>query len=216
VQHQDVELGFGAQGGLRYQVDKDVSFGLSLSTPTWFHTYSWTVPSGAGSRTITFKMDRPLTAQVGINYALADTTHLVADLGYIAYGSTPGFEHSGFQADGSLAGLGWQDSWTFELGIQHALTKDIVIRAGYNYCSDPIPANMTFYNVGSPLDVAHHLSIGTSIILGPGMTLDFSYTRGLSHSQSSSWYTPAGAAPGTSLTTHTSGNEFAIGTTFRF
>ena len=39
---------------------------------------------------------------------------------------------------------------TFELGIQHALNSSIVLRAGYNYCSDPIPDNMTFYNVGSP------------------------------------------------------------------
>jgi long-chain fatty acid transport protein len=217
VQQQDIQLGFGAQGGLRYEADKDLSFGLSVSTPTWFHTYSWDVSNGdGGNRSVTFTMNRPLTAQLGVNYALLDTTHLIADLGYIAYGSTSGFDNSGFRANGSIAGLGWQDSWTFELGIQHSLTKDIVVRAGYNYCTDPIPADMTFYNVGSPLDVAQHLSIGSSVRLAPGMTLDISYTRGLSHTQSSSWYNPAGAVPGTNITTDTSGNEFAVGTTFKF
>ncbi len=217
VQQQDIQLGMGFQGGLRWQADKDLSVGVSLSSPTWFHTYSWNVstPQG-GTRTVTFRMDRPLTAQVGLNYALAQTTHVVADLGYIAYGSTNGFAHSGFRADGSIAGLGWDDSYTFELGIQHALSANVVVRAGYNYCSDPIPDNMTFYNVGSPLHLAHHLSIGTSVTMAPGVTLDLSYTRGLSHSQSSSWYTPAGAAPGTSLTSQISGNEFSVGTTFRF
>jgi len=36
-------------GGLRFQVDKDLSLGLSVSSPTWFQTYSWNVtdPSGA-------------------------------------------------------------------------------------------------------------------------------------------------------------------------
>ncbi len=217
VQQQDMQLGMGAQGGLRWQADKDLSVGISLSSPTWFHTYSWdvSVPTG-GSRTVTFRMDRPLTAQIGINYAIAESTHLLADVGYIAYGSTNGFDNSGFRADGSIAGLGWNDSYTLEVGIQHKLTSNIIVRVGYNYCSDPIPDNMTFYNVGSPLHLAQHISIGTSIIMSPGVTLDLSFTRGLSHTQSSSWYTPYGAVPGTSLTSEISGNEFAVGTTFRF
>jgi hypothetical protein len=75
---------------------------------------------------------------------------------------------------------------------------------------------MTFYNVGSPLHLEHHLSVGASLIVAPNATIDVSYTRGLSHSQSSSWYTPYGAAPGTSLTSEISGNEFSVGATFRF
>ena len=217
VQQQDIKFGFGAQGGLRWKVDKDLSMGLSLSTPTWFQTYSWTIkdPSGA-TRNVTFEMNRPLTAQAGLNYDLGASTHLLADLGYIAYGSTPGFEHSGFKADGSMAGLGWQDSWTFELGIQHTLVAGFVVRAGYNYCSDPIPANMTFYNVGSPLHIAHHVSIGLSYALSSTATIDLSYTHGLSHTQSSSWYVPQGAVPGTNITSEISGDEFAVGTTFHF
>jgi long-chain fatty acid transport protein len=216
VNHQDIELGLGAQGGLRYQVDKDFSLGLSLSSPTWFHSYSWTVLDGPGTETINFRMNRPLTAQAGINYAVAEPTHLVADVGYIAYGSTSGFDNSGFLPNGSIAGLGWKDAWTFELGLQQSLTKDITVRIGYNYCSDPIPANMTFYNVGSPLDIEQHISVGTSVALAPGLTLDLSYTHGLSHSQSSAWYNPAGAVAGTNITTQISGDEFAVGTTFRF
>jgi long-chain fatty acid transport protein len=217
VQQQDIKLGFGAQGGLRWQADKDLSLGLSVSTPTWFQTYSWNVavPTG-GTREVTFQMNRPLTAQVGLNYALAPSTHVLADVGYIAYGSTAGFDNSGFRANGSIAGLGWNDSYTFELGIQQAVSSSLVVRAGYNYCSDPIPDNMTFYNVGSPLHLANHVSIGLSWILSPGATIDVSYTRGFSNTQSSSWYNPLGAVPGTNLTSEISGNEFAVGTTFRF
>ncbi len=217
VQQQDVQLGFGAQAGLRFEVDKDLSLGLSLSSPTWFHSYSWTVYDAAGNaRSISFLIDRPLTAQMGINYAVADATHLVADVGYIAYGSTNGFDHSGYRADGSIAGLGWQDAYTFELGIQHAFSSSLVARVGYNYCSDPIPASMTFYNVGSPLHLAQHVSAGFSFYLAPGATLDVSYTYGFSNTQSSPWYNPAGAVPGTNLTSTVSGNEFAVGTTFTF
>jgi long-subunit fatty acid transport protein len=217
VQQQDIQLGLGAQGGLRFQMDKDLSMGISLSSPTWFHTYSWTItdPSGAG-RTIKFMMDRPLTAQAGLDYALTPSTRFLADLGYIAYGSTHGFEHSGFRADGSIMGLGWKDSYTLELGVQQVLTSDIVVRVGYNYCSDPIPASMTFYNVGSPLHIENHVSAGTSVSLTPGTTLDISYTYGFSHSQSSTWFNPAGAVAGTNLTSKISGNEIAVGTTFKF
>jgi len=217
VQQQDIQLGLGAQGGLRYQVDKDWSVGVSLSSPTWFRTYSWEVQNPAGgTRTVTFRMDRPLTAQVGINYALPDSTQILMDVGYIAYGSTPGFENSGYRADGSIAGLGWRDSATFELGAQRAITKSVTVRVGYNYCSDPIPDDMTFYNVGSPLHIAQHISAGLSFAVAPGATVDVSYTHGLSNSQSSAWYNPAGAVPGTNLTSTISGDEFAVGTTFRF
>ena len=216
VQHVDNELGFGAQAGLRYQVDDVLSAGLSVSTPTWFNTYSWGVTDPAGSRTITFKMNRPLTAQAGINRALGDTTHLLADLGYIAYGEADGFSKLGYTANGSIAGLGWKDSWTAELGLQQTISKELILRLGYNYCSDPIPASATFYNVGSPLHIAHHLSAGLSYSLQPGLTVDVSYTHGFAHTQSSSWYNPAGAVPGSNLTSAISGDEFAIGTTFRF
>ncbi len=217
VQQQDIQLGLGAQGGLRYQADADLSFGLSMSTPTWFNSYSWTVddPSGA-SRTVTFRMDRPLTAQLGMNYALLESTHLIADVGYIAYGSTPGFENSGFRADGSMAGLGWKDSETVEIGVQQALGKAGYLRLGYNFCSNPIPASATFYNVGSPLHLEQHLSVGASFILGPGSTLDLSYTHGFSHTQSGPWDNLAGAVPGTDITSTISGDEFCVGTTFRF
>jgi len=217
VQNQDIRFGFGAQGGLRFQVDKDMSLGLSVSTPTWFQTYSWSVtdPSGV-SRNVTFKMNRPLTAQMGMNYTVSDATHVVADVGYIGYGSTSGFDNSGFRANGSIAGLGWKDAYTFELGIQHAFSPGMVGRVGYNYCSDPIPANMTFYNVGSPLHLAQHACVGFSYEVAPHATVDVSYTHGFSHTQSSAWYTPYGAVPGSVLTSQVSGDEFAIGTTFKF
>jgi long-chain fatty acid transport protein len=217
VNQQDIQWGLGAQGGVRYEEDKDLSFGLSVSTPTWFHTYSWNVLNGSGKpETVTFRMDRPLTAQAGVNYALAEGTHLVSDVGYIAYGSTAGFDNSGFRPDGSAQGLGWKDSYTFEVGIQQVLTKDITGRIGYNYCSDPIPDDQTFANVGSPLHIASHLSLGASVAVAPSITMDASYTHGFSHSQSGAWYTPYGAVPGTSVTSQISGNEFAVGTTFRF
>jgi len=217
VQQDDVKFGLGAQGGLRYEVDKSLSVGASISTPTWFETYTWTVHDPSGdTRTVSVRFNRPLTAEAGLNYAIAPTTHLLADVGYIAYGSTPGFENSGYRADGSLAGLGWTDAWTFEVGLQHAFTKDVVGRIGYNYCSDPISDSMTFYNVGSPLHLEQHLSVGLSVNVTANATLDVSYTHGFSHSQSGPWYNPLGAVPGTSVTSTISGDEFAIGTTFRF
>jgi opacity protein-like surface antigen len=91
-----------------------------------------------------------------------------------------------------------------------------MVRVGYNYCSDPIPDDETFYNVGSPLHIAQHICAGLSFAVAPGATIDVSYTHGLSHTQSGPWYTPLGAVPGTNLTSTTSGDEFAIGTTFRF
>lgn len=217
VQQEDVKFGIGAQAGLRFQVDKDASVGLSLSTPTWFSTYSWTIHDANGNaRTANFSINRPLTAQLGFNYALAESTHLVADLGYIAYGSTAGFDNTGYRANGSVAGLGWKDSYTVEIGIQHAVASNVVLRAGYNYCSDPIPASATFYNVGSPLHLSQNLSAGLSFSVAPGTTIDVSYTYGVDHTQSSAWYNPYGAVPGTNLTSKVGGNEFAIGTTFKF
>jgi long-chain fatty acid transport protein len=217
VQHEDVEFGMAAQGGLRCQVDKDLSLGISLSSPTWFHHYSWDVQNASGSpRTITYSMNLPLTAQAGINYAVTDATHLLVDVGYAAYGSASGFAHSGFNADGSLAGLGWKDAETIEAGIQQSLAEGVVVRAGFNHCSNPIPADMAFCNVGSPLHGATALCLGASFVLKAGATLDLSYARTFAVSQSGSWYTQAGAVPGTNITSTASSNEFAVGITSRF
>lgn len=217
VQTQDVEMGMGVQGGLRCQVDRSLALGLSVSSPTWFHTYSWSVttPTGA-SRTVDFQMDRPLTAQLGGNYALGELTRVLVDVGYIAYASTAGFDKSGFRPDGSMAGLGWNNAWTFEAGVQQVVAKGVILRAGYNYCSDPIPAAETFYNVASPLSLEHHFSVGASFAVASGTTVDLSYTHALSHDQSGPWYTTTGAIPGTSITSKISGDEFAAGVTFRY
>jgi hypothetical protein len=91
-----------------------------------------------------------------------------------------------------------------------------VLRVGYNYCSDPIPTTMTFFNAASPLHMSQQVSAGLSIPVGAGVTIDASFTHGFSHTQSSTWYNAAGAVPGTSITSEIGGNEFAVGTTFKY
>ena len=217
VQNHDMQLGLGAQAGLRYQLGSDVSYGLSLSTPTWFESYKWTARDQFGNpHTAVMHMDRPLTAQLGGGFAVTPTTTVLADFGFIAYGETRGFDKSGFRLDGSAQGLGWRDSETVEIGIQQAVGGGYVLRVGYNYCSDPIPTSMTFYNVASPLHMSSQVSVGLSFPIGGGATIDAAFTHGFSHTQSSTWYNPAGAVPGTYLTSTIGGNEFDIGSTFKF
>jgi long-chain fatty acid transport protein len=61
--------------------------------------------------------------------------------------------------------LNWKDQYVFAIGIAHDLTEKVVLRAGYNFGSNPIPANTL-----NPLLAAiaeHHVTFGGGYAFSP-------------------------------------------------
>ena len=106
---------------------------------------------------------------------------------------------AGFDQNGALTGLGWDDIWVVGLGVQHNLTDDLTLRAGYKYCTNPIDEDVTFFNVGSPLHAKHLLSLGGSYRITKQVIFDISYSHVFESSQQGPWYDMNGPAAGLKL-----------------
>ena len=216
VNHHDLALGIGFQAGIRYQPVKNLAFGFSITSPTWFEEFKWDVKDESGNtKKISTRLNRPLTVCLGTNYRLTSHTSLLMDISWINYSDTAGFEKSGFAFDGSLAGMGWEDIWVLSLGVQHDI-GNLTLRAGYNYGGNPIENENTFFNVGSPLHTRHHLSAGISYRILKHTTLDIGYTHAFKSSQSSPMYDMNGPVPGTETETELAYNQVSLGLTFFF
>jgi long-chain fatty acid transport protein len=58
------------------------------------------------------------------------------------------------------AGFGWQDVDVWKVGIQHQVSRDLTLRAGYNVSDNPIRGADVTFNILAPGVVRHHLTLG--------------------------------------------------------
>ncbi|PID40634.1 MAG: hypothetical protein CR984_02195 [Proteobacteria bacterium] len=210
-------MGIGFQAGARYQATPELGLGVTFTSPTWFENCEWDVTDEAGhSREISFQLNRPLSMAIGLNYQLTKETLFLVDLLWLQYSGATGFEDTGLNSDGSLRGLGWDDQWVVALGIQHDITQAVTVRVGYNYGASPIDNDVAVYNVGTPLNTEHHLSLGASFRLNDLMVLDLAYTYAFEGSSSGPMYDATGAIPGTRFESELSYDQVGIGLTVSF
>ena len=59
-------------------------------------------------------------------------------------------------------GFGWRDVTAIKTGVAYDATEQLTLRAGYNFSTQPIPDNQTFFNVLAPGVVQHHVTAGIS------------------------------------------------------
>ncbi|WIM05498.1 MAG: outer membrane protein transport protein [Candidatus Nitricoxidivorans perseverans] len=86
-------------------------------------------------------------------------------------------------ANGS--GFAWRDMTVFKLGVEHEYSKNLVVRAGYNYGKSPVRGgtidDVTF-NIIAPAVVEHHLTLGATLTLADKSELTVSYMHAFSNS----------------------------------
>jgi long-chain fatty acid transport protein len=59
-------------------------------------------------------------------------------------------------------GFGWNDVTAVKTGIAYEATKQLTLRVGYNYSTQPIPDNQTYFNILAPAVVQHHVTAGAT------------------------------------------------------
>lgn len=59
-------------------------------------------------------------------------------------------------------GFGWRDVTAVKTGIAFDATEHLTLRLGYNYSSQPIPENQTYFNILAPGVVQHHVTAGAT------------------------------------------------------
>jgi long-chain fatty acid transport protein len=127
------------------------------------------------------------------------TLTLAADVRYIAYDKTRGFQESGFNADGSVRGFGWKSIWVTALGAQFDASSRVTLRGGYNHGGNPISRSQAFFNIPAPAIIQDHISVGLGYKVSRRFDISAAYYRGLKNSVSGPIPNPA-LPPGSTVT----------------
>lgn len=216
----DAVFGFGFQVGMQYDLSEKIIVGASYTSPQVFSEFEFNstyanpnLPSFGTPRTFTFRMDVPAIYAVGVALNPSAKLHLGADVKYVTYGSTEGFEKKGYNPDFSVQGFGWEDITVLSLGGQYRLGEKITLRAGYHYSGNPIPDEQSMFNIPAPAVVQSHITAGLGYTLVPGVDINVSAYQALENSITGAIYRPT-ALPGTSVTNTLKETSILVGFTF--
>jgi len=175
--------GFGAQAGVFYQGDGDWDFGCSYKSKQSFSDFEFNSTDANGAyRKIALDMDFPAIASVGVAYRGWDKLIVGLDARYIDYKNTAGFEPSGFAADGSVTGFGWDSIMVVAIGAQYQVDDCWSLRAGYALNENPIADKDSTFNVPAPAIIQQHASLGLSYCVSNDWFLDIGYQHGFENS----------------------------------
>ncbi len=164
VSDQGTDSSTGA--GLRLGWAGTVAPGLQLGA-TWaskihgkFDKYRGLFAGGGG-------FDIPANYGAGLAWQVAPAWNIAADVQTIRYSQVHSVGHSAAKlfagvplgaADGP--GFGWRDVTTFKVGVTHALSAAVTLRAGLSHNRQPVPDGETFFNILAPGVVQDHVTVG--------------------------------------------------------
>lgn len=210
-------FGGGFQLGAYYTPHCSWSFGASFKSPQWMETFRYKTEDELGRpRTANFDLDLPMIVSVGAGYYGLPDTVIAMDIRYFDYENTDGFRRGGFNADGSVAGLGWDSVFSAALGVQHKLSEQLTVRGGYVFNENPIPAAQTQLGVGAPLYYKHQVSAGASIHVDEQVSLNLAYILAPRTDISGPLVTPTGPVPGSVVNTEETVHLLSVGLTVKY
>jgi len=202
----DGAFGLGFQAGFIYDVTGTFSIGGSYASVQKFQDFEFNSAyanpalSNFGTpRTITFAMDVPQMITGGIAFRPTPAVSLAADVRYLTYSSTAGFDQQGFDNTGAVLGFGWDDIMVFAGGLELQPVDGLFLRGGYNYSQNPIPDALSFFNVPAPAVVQNHATLGLGFSPLEGFQLDLGYYHAFENSIDGPIWGPQGPASGSSV-----------------
>ena len=212
---RDLSPGIGFQLGVLYRATDGLSLGVSYASRIWNDQFEFASQDEIGQpRRLAFSLDVPDLVTAGFAYKVAPKTVLAADARWIHYRGTNGFV-GGFEANGALTGVGWDNIWAVGGGLQHVAGKN-GFRIGYHFSQSPIPTSQVQISTAVPALAKHHFGGGYSRTLSPALTLDLSFWTALDAEQTGPYLLPTGAVPGTRVSNRIHANDFSIGLSWAF
>ncbi len=216
----DGAFGFGMQAGLQYQATEKLAVGVSYTSPQVFQDFEYTavyenpnLNTFNTPRTFSFRMDAPAIYAAGLAWTPTSKLQTAADVKFYTYSSTKGFDQSGYNADGSVKGFGWDDIMVVALGAQYAATDKVTLRGGYNYSGNPIPDAMSMYNLPAPAIVQHNITGGMGFKVRPGVEVNIAGYVALENEVNGPMMKPM-AIPGSNVKNAMSEKSILVGFTF--
>lgn len=208
----DGAFGIGFQLGLMYTVNEIFAFGASYTSEQWFRPFEWNsthanpnLANFGEPRTFSFKLNVPAVVGAGVAVQAVPKLLLAADFKYYFYKHTAGFEIPStgpFNADGSLAGFGWDNIYSIAFGLKYEPADIVALYGGYNFSDNPVPDSLSMINIAAPAIVQHHISVGVGIRATSQFEITAAYYHAFKNSGTGEILNPA-IPPGTSSVTNT-------------
>lgn len=126
------------------------------------------------SRTISYDLDGPMVANLGVGLKLSKKTSIAVDGMYTRYTGVHGFGSPGGIVDRVVQPFGWKDVWTFKVGVTHQMGDKLTMRAGYNYSQMPLQASKVISATGAPATFQHHICAGFGYQIFPFLSAEAS------------------------------------------
>lgn len=218
-------IGFGAQFGLFYDSGFGLKLGASYKTAQKFSEFEFTNTYLDNSTAKNnFQMDYPAILSLGLGYS-TNNIDLALDFRRVDYENTDGFSKTGWTPTASVAGFGWKNISILSAGLQYKGINKLPLRFGYTYSSNPIPDEVTFFNIPATAVIKNAYQFGLSYVINDSWQLDAVYHYGDSNGSTEgrilspdmiSQSNPLGAIPGSSVSykMNTSMVQFGISYTF--
>ena len=227
--HTASAWGYGGQIGVYYMDDMSgLSFGASYKSTQKFEDFEWNVNPyvdmfGGTVDLLSFGMDYPAMASVGVGFSGMEGWKFAFDARYIDYANTNGFGDPGFE-DGVVDGFGWDSIMVFALGAQYEVDDCLSFRFGVAMNDNPISSENAMFNVAAPGCVEQHASAGLSYCVGKDFFFDITYRKAFENSASGMLWgdhdgnpgTPPEQVPGTDVTSTLSTDSLLIGFRVKF
>ena len=211
--------GVGLQAGLHAAVSETFDVGLSWKSTQWFDEFEFEPTSVPGAADYTFRLDYPMIVSGAVAFSGIDRLLLAADVRYIDFAGTTGFDQTGFDEQAAVRGFGWQSVTVFALGAQFDVTPELPVRIGWAYNDSPVSHDAAFFNAPAPAIVKHHLSGGFGYRISPSAGFSFAAQYGFRNECHGMWKNPMfpdGENPYTSVKHELSTFTLVGGFDFRF
>lgn len=219
----------GAQLGAIYKITDAVTIGATYVTPQEVD-YKDVLKLDPSQPAGDLKLESPQQFGLGIAIEPIKNTLLIEiDGRWINWSDATGYDD-----------FDWDDQWVFAIGAQYKLTKQLALRAGYNYANNPVSEHNnfvgvntagptmtsvqgnampvyyyeTFRTIGFPAVVKQHASIGIGYEISNKFALNAGYTHAFEESVKESGIGISGQP--VTLESNLSENSLEFGFTWRF
>ena len=190
----EFSYGVGVRVGWLGEVTEGVKLGATAASKTYMSKlddYSGLFADGGS-------FDIPANAAIGISVQPSETLTIAADVMRIFYGDVESINNPGptsAELGGTISpdrllgasngiGFGWEDTWSFKLGVSYDISNKWTLRAGYNYGESPISDEEVLINILAPGVVEQHVTLGFSFRSSKSSEWNFSYMHAFDRSQS--------------------------------
>lgn len=204
------DYGFGGQLGVVWKPIKDISLGLTYTSPqgTKFDNVLDFDQNGIVD---SLKLEAPQQVALGFAWTGLDDRLLIEINGkWLNWSDAAGYDD-----------FDWDDEWVLGIGAQYeVIPQKLWLRAGYNYGTNPVNNHSgfngafgaagpqefvnvqgknipryyyeTFRTIGFPAIVQHHMSVGCGWQITPDVVLNFAYMHAFEETFSETGAGPAG------------------------